>query len=464
MPSYNTISRLINFKNLPPTIGLVAAWNLSTVNDSFGANNLTNNNAATFTAGKIDNAVTLNGTTQYLSIADNANISYGAGKKFTVCGWFKLAAIAAETPIVAKWSGAGNREYMVAALSANNSLGFFVSSNGTAISSVGTAANRIFTGVWYFFAAWYDGNNLYIELNADTIVSILPYSSDIFNGNSELNIGRKQEGPVFFGGQIDAVRLYKHDNRVLTANERSVLYHMGMGREFVTAPNVVTSEEVNLELDQIINLFNGNSLDITPKIHVDLTDPALIVNQNGNGSIFQAYTIGSLKFEVNNQGQIVSHLPTGTPPFVNAAASSGLVNNLNVQFLDGLLSNEILQPTSLMQLESSVFFPDTVIVGDSKPLVALGDKVQYLFARQTNSMPNSTADLRFKLSLLDDTFNNNLATISLPISNPLVPIYIGDLDINCSSNKRFKLTCTVKNGAANFTDVTVGIISKQVPF
>ena len=65
------ITRLFNFAGLPPSDGLIAAWNLEDATDDFSTNDLTNNNACTFVAGKISNAVNLDGVNQYLSIADN---------------------------------------------------------------------------------------------------------------------------------------------------------------------------------------------------------------------------------------------------------------------------------------------------------------------------------------------------------------------------------------------------------
>lgn len=461
MAKYNTISRLVNFKSTPPNVGLVAAWNLENVNDNFAANNLTNNGGATFVAGKLNNAVNLDGVNDYLSIADNAAISFGAGKKFTFTGWFQLKALPVSFfPLFTKWNAAGNREYEIEIKPA--SIVFTVSNDGTASTAV-TQAFIPQINVWYFLCCWYDGNALYLELNASGTIASQAYTSDIFNGAAELNIGRKQ-GDVseFFKGLVDAVRLYKHDTRVLTANERSSLYNTGIGREYVNSSNIVASSEVNNELNQIINLFSGVSKDITPKLHVDLAEPALILNQNGNGPILQSYKNGVLSFEVNNKGQVVSKIATGIAPITIAVATTGLITNLNVDRLDGLLDQDILKVTSTIPFVDTVFFVTTVfIVGDSFYVIPKGNLMIGAVIQQEEPALNPGSITTFSLA------PDNGGGFSVAIGDDLPSALLAQFTAitpTAFTGTGILITCTGKAGGGNnHKNVSVGIVTTQAP-
>lgn len=355
MPSFNTPSRLFKFAGNPPGEGLVAAWNLSTVNDSFGANNLTNNGGVTFVAGKINNCASFDGIDDNLNIADNAALSFGAGKKLSICGWFKMAAVpAVGAVILGKWNDSGFSDYFVQILN-NGSFRFIVSTVGVDANIVASPAGTIVIGVWYFFVVWYDGNTINLELNNNGTIYSANYTLDIFNGTSPFRFGALGNDTQFYTGLIDAVRVYKHDNRVLTATERNVLYNNGLGREYVSQ-NIVLADEVNRELNQLVDLFNGQLLDTTPKLAIDDNNAALIINQAGAGSIAQFYNNGVLKSEIDNNGTLKSYLATGTAPIVMGAALTTRVDNLNADLLDDVDSSAILQHTSYIPLVNSVIF------------------------------------------------------------------------------------------------------------
>lgn len=454
MANFNIPSRLFNFNDVPPSDGLISAWNLATVNDSFGTNNLTNNNGVTFVAGKIGNCASFDGISKYLSIVDNALLSFGAGKKASFCGWFKLTAYpgaGVRSCIIGKSSvGGASVEYIID-VTEDGTFRFIVSPDGVSLNILSSPAGIVQLNVWYFFCCWYDGNSLYSELNNNGTIYKLTYTSDIFNGTSDFCIGARNSTTSFLTGFIDAVRVYKHNNRVLTAAERTVLYNLGLGREFVSS-NIISSGEINSDLNQLINIFNGITTDVTPKISVDLVDATLTINQQGSGSILQCYNNSVLKVEVNNSGQFVSKLATGTAPIIISSALTTKVDNLNVDLLDGLNASDFLQINQFLYFCDSVNYIDALVAVDKITGISgdllIGAKIY------CRTLPSSDAIIQFGIYNQAGTL---LGTLTLNNTLNLNQYSVTPIPINgyVTVKVLFAVGTTMPN------DVTVALISRK---
>lgn len=457
----NRFSRLFNFNDLPPSQGLVAAWNLSNVNDSFSTNNLTNNGGATFVAGKINNCVNLDGIDDYLSIADNAALSIGAGNSLVLCGWFNLAAYAAagnNSTIISKWDTVGdNREYLLRITDAGV-LSFFISGLGTAgtIASV-NYPTTIQLNTWYFFVAWFDvvALTLNIELNNDgAIASAASAQNVIFNGTSSFRIGNRQEaGSHLFQGKIDAVRLYKGTDKILVAAQRKALYNNGTGKEYAIN-TTVAAEEVNQELDQILNLINGVTTDTNAIFSGASTDPIVRINQNGTGPIAQFIHDELVKAEILVNGQFKS-IVTGIPP-IDLPGTGILVSNLNVDLLGGFNSTELLQTTSYLAFCDSVIFPNTPTLNDSNEIFVQGSKLIGLKAKQNGS---ASSNARTIITLRTPT-GALIAFILLEgNSTAVIEKEITEMTLTTES-----LLVTIEEliGTTKHSDITASIITKDV--
>lgn len=459
---YNTPSRLFNFNGNPPSDGLIAAWNLENVNDSFGTNHLTNNNGVTFTAGKIGNAATFNGVNQSLSIADNANISLGAGKRFTLLGWFKANTLAGGTTpgIISKWNAAGNlAEFLLRLDGTNKHLALFITSDG--VSGTATLLNSgngsVNAGVWYFFVMWCDGTKVYLELNANGSIASTPFG-DVFNGTAELRIGHSVSDATFLDGQVDAIRFYKHDNRVLTATERSAIYHAGMGIQY-SSSNIIASDEMNRELDQLVQLFGGFTNDITPKLRSASNIAALSINQNGGANLLDCKGSSASKIEISNVGQFISHAPTGIAPISMPTASSGMVSNLNVDLLDDLDSDAFLQVNAYIPLENANSIDGTVSVGNLTTVMPDGENIIKAFVEIDQPGGSDTA---VTITL------TQVGNIPVPLTSIIIngSVSYVEIDLNLfldvSAVVEFKITAAF-SAILLPADLTVGLISKNVP-
>lgn len=214
---------------------LIAVWKLEetsgTRNDSKGANHLTDNNTVLSATGKLGTAADFEvATTEYLSIADNTDLSAG-DIDFAFALWVQLESKTANMNILSKSGGAGAREYSIAYILSVDRFRFTVSADGTA--SVNVDANNFgipATATWYFIVAWHDAaaNTINIKINDGTVNSTA-HTTGVFNSTALFALGASSVPSSYFDGLIDAVYFWK---RVLTADEITALYNSGNGKDY----------------------------------------------------------------------------------------------------------------------------------------------------------------------------------------------------------------------------------------
>lgn len=217
------------------TDSLVAHWKLNeasgTRNDSHGANHLTDNNTVLSAAGKIGDGADFESTnSEYLSIADNADVSLGADVDFTWAMWFKPESTAAQRGLIGKRSGTapGNAEYRIEHSSAG--VLQFIVGNGTTGATL-TSTTTFSAGTWYFIVCWHDSvaNKLFVQVNNGTPDEVA-WSGGTQDTSSGLEIGRlPTSAGTALDGVLDSVSFWK---RALTSDERTALYGSGSGLDY----------------------------------------------------------------------------------------------------------------------------------------------------------------------------------------------------------------------------------------
>lgn len=221
----------------PP--GAVAFWKLDEANglnraDAIGANTLINNGVATQIVGKIGNATNMTvAGSQYLSIADNAALSFGVGVSVEICGWVKLSTITGSgRMLISKDDGVVNRSFFIRD-DGTGKIQFECSDTGGGAFPGNVTASSfgaLVPGTWYFFDIYYDavGNTIGISINGGSFDTVA-FSGGIFDGTAPWILGAGQAGPTnFLDGALDAVGVWK---RNLTTAERTQLYNGGVGLE-----------------------------------------------------------------------------------------------------------------------------------------------------------------------------------------------------------------------------------------
>lgn len=226
-------------------LGIVSYWNFDAsggnAQDILGLNPLTNNNTATYTTGKINNAIDLEASSsQYFSVTDADQIGLDILKDIGISAWIKLESLPGSGvtyTIVSKWQGlqAVGQSYILAY--GNSSGTYRIEGN----VNDGTDMRYLYynttlsTGVWYHIVwTWKASDSsmkLYID-GADTGASAAGIAvSSILNGNSPLRVGSSNtaagtSASNFFDGIIDEVGIW---NRTLSGTEVSELYNGGNG-------------------------------------------------------------------------------------------------------------------------------------------------------------------------------------------------------------------------------------------
>ena len=204
----------------------------ATAYDRSGAGNKgTLTNGPTLTIGKIGQALSLDGSNDYVSIADSASLDIGDTDDFTVTGWFHRTATGTGDVLFAKRNGplAAQAGYESHILSSNDKITFEVS-DGTdeySLDSTSTFTTTTNAG-WNHFAIVWDQDSaanteIYVNGVADsaTDTGTIGNIGDLSNA-VVLAIGAESDNATNFPGKLDEFRFYK---RALTAAEIVALYN-----------------------------------------------------------------------------------------------------------------------------------------------------------------------------------------------------------------------------------------------
>lgn len=205
-------------------------YKLADTADSVGSNTLTNAGSSTFDSGKIGNAVTLNGSSQYLYAASNSAFDFTS--TMSISCWIKCTGGAGTTrtiiskPIGSTWVPTYFR-YIIR-IENSNELYFYLSSSQVATTS--TSGSFGADSTWKHVVCTYDGTTqkVYVDgtLSAqNTVTTAISTSSEPFVIGSR-NASAAGE---YFTGQIDELGLW---SRAITSDEVTQLYNSGNGRTY----------------------------------------------------------------------------------------------------------------------------------------------------------------------------------------------------------------------------------------
>src|SRR5438270_3626579 len=190
-------------------------------------------NGAGFATAEVSQGFSLDGTDDYVEIADNPTVSLTG--PFTIDAWIKTNDNTSEHAIVEKYDGGGTNGYFFRLTSLGQlTLGVCDGSGCSAVSG----STQVTTGTFHHVVGVFDGSslNVYLDGNLDggPNGSVAPT-----DGTNPLTIGARG-GSVgnFFNGIIDEVEIF---TRALSADEIQSLYDAGsVGKckpECITPPS-----------------------------------------------------------------------------------------------------------------------------------------------------------------------------------------------------------------------------------
>jgi hypothetical protein len=214
------------------TTGLVGWWKFdegtgTTTADSSGNNNTgTLNNDPTWTTGKYGNAISFDGTNDYIYLASDTVST----NTITVCAWMYPKVLNQWRMII------GNARFFFGVSNANNSLALF--SDSSKYNAVASANNSISLNIWQHICG--------VRLSDGSTSLYINGTQSGTSGNSGipvigfgLAIGAADVfGDYTFNGLIDEVRIY---NRALAASEVLELYNYTSGGTPTPTPSATPS-------------------------------------------------------------------------------------------------------------------------------------------------------------------------------------------------------------------------------
>jgi glucose/arabinose dehydrogenase/PKD repeat protein len=233
--------------------GLVAAYAFnegtgSTTADLSGSGNAGAVGSATWTTqGKFGNALSFNGTSALVTIADSASLRLTGG--VTLEAWVNPSAVtSAWRDVMVK----GNDDYYLMGTSSPSSLPVGAATlSGTKKRAFGTTA--LAPNTWTHLATTYDGTAVRLYANG-VQVSSTPATGTIASSASALQIGGDSLFGQYFAGSIDEVRVY---NVALSAAQiqTDMTTPLTSGGGDTTPPTVaITSPANNDQVSSIITV------------------------------------------------------------------------------------------------------------------------------------------------------------------------------------------------------------------
>jgi len=207
----------VNF-TLSPDSSLKAYWKFdentgTTASDSSGnGNNGTLSlSGATWTAGKIGNALSFDGINGYVNTGNGASLNIN-GNQITIEAWVYTKSLS-ENYIISKFDGDTVTSGYNLLLTSSN-IYFRLGSGTTGYQFV--TAHGMSTNNWYHLVAVYDGTSMKIYKNGTVLSGSTSFSGTIGTNSLNVNIGQRVDDSYRWNGYIDDFRIY---NRALSASE-----------------------------------------------------------------------------------------------------------------------------------------------------------------------------------------------------------------------------------------------------
>jgi len=214
-----------------PTTNLQGYWKLNgNANDeSTNSYNLTANGSPTYTAGIFNDAVTLNGSSQYLSIADAScpNLEISTSQSWSV--WIKpdTSPSTYSYRIInkGKLSLPNNRHEI--SLGTDDKVTFWL--GGLTTNFNVTSSNTVNIGKWNSIVAIYDSSSTKLKVFVNGVKTEVTASGTVADSDANFLIGASSFGSgdtvaQWFDGQIDDVAIY---NTALTDAQARNIYNTG---------------------------------------------------------------------------------------------------------------------------------------------------------------------------------------------------------------------------------------------
>jgi len=207
--------------------GLVAGYHLSNETDFSGNNyNLTNNNTATFGAGKFGNKAAFNGSNQSLSINNSFGID---GGNISISAWINPTTVTSASDHLSYVALYGN--------TTKTSYNLFVGTTGIGATRLRagvawdeTSQKAITAGIWTHAVLTYDATNLRLYINGNLFATTACSGNGSGSATSKATLGCRADVDALTGQLATSLDEVLFFNRVLSSREIRRMYALGVGK------------------------------------------------------------------------------------------------------------------------------------------------------------------------------------------------------------------------------------------
>ena len=233
-----------------------------------------------------DCSLELNGSDEYVQVADNNAFSYGDGANdnpFSLSAWINIDSLSDHRPIITK-RASGQREWQFFVLSTGQLyLEFEDETVGSTPRMIAQSpASSIATGRWYHVAATYDGRGgsaatSGMKLYINGVSQTLTLGTDasyvaMANTTAPVQIGAMTVDSNFFDGKIDEISVW---NKELSSTQILEIYNEGVPN------NLVKTKAYTTDTTRKLVAWWQIETDSNKVIDVDTT--STIRDRSGNG-------------------------------------------------------------------------------------------------------------------------------------------------------------------------------------
>jgi len=157
-------------------------------------------------------SVAFNGTSQYLTIANNAAFDLATGTPdWTIECWFNTSLAGSQQILVQKDGISGSRQsqYDIMINASNQIQGVLSPATSSTGNQNFTSSVTVTTNTWYHVAMVRNGSNITIFLNGAIVVGPTALTITMGNNTGPLSIGANGTGASYLNGSISNVRIVK---------------------------------------------------------------------------------------------------------------------------------------------------------------------------------------------------------------------------------------------------------------
>ncbi len=263
---------VVKTENNKLTKGLVGLWSLNTVDisgttaiDRSGqGNNGTITNAPSTIAGKVDKALSFNGSTQYVTIPDATSLKPDS---ITLSVWvYPTTLCAFRRAVIEKWYLSGVWGYGIETCAdAGNFISFVFRNTADGVDRTVSSGITATPNRWYFVTATYDARTGLAKIYVNGVLSgtLQDTANPLMKTTKPVVIGASDDDAsvkYFFPGYIDEARIY---NRPLSESEVKELYQLGT--------LVVNASQTNRSTSGLVGYWNfdGKNTNFATKVTTD---------------------------------------------------------------------------------------------------------------------------------------------------------------------------------------------------